>query len=157
MSNPAGTKYTVPIAYSPDSEGTLLCVPVSFIPFFRRFFAVMQKEYVWQTRADWYVGYQVFAEMEVQLMSNCIERLIVEIRALRGGSFPAPNWRDPAADPANIGLSTIGGVIIETANVGDKLVTVNTKLDEIKAAIEAENVDLGDIIEKFGQILVLLG
>ena len=65
-----------------------------------------------------------------------LERLAVEVRAARGGSSPAENWRDPAADPADLGLSTIGGAIVETAAVKDQAVLILAKLEAIRLLVE---------------------
>lgn len=51
-------------------------MPIPLIPFFRQFFAEMQRRYPWRTREDWYHGYQAFAELEEQLMSGCLQQLI---------------------------------------------------------------------------------
>lgn len=59
-----------------DAPGALLCVPIPLIPFFRRFFADMQRNYTWRTREDWYNGYQAFAQMEETLMAGCLRDLV---------------------------------------------------------------------------------
>ena len=55
---------------------TVICVPVPIIPFFRQFFSEMQQRHRWQTRIDWLNAYQVFAELEEELMSSCMQQLI---------------------------------------------------------------------------------
>jgi hypothetical protein len=82
MRDPDGYKYTFPPAYAPNGERALLCVPVSFIPFFHRFFDDMQEESRWKTREDWYKAYQVFADMEAELMSGCLRELIESNRQI---------------------------------------------------------------------------
>ncbi len=69
-------KYHFPPAYTPNGDHALLCVPVTFIPFFRRFFEGMEHESRWATRDDWYQAYQVFAEMEACMMSGCVDRIV---------------------------------------------------------------------------------
>jgi hypothetical protein len=67
-------KYTFPnLTNAPTA---LICVPIPIIPFFRQFFGEMQQRYIWQTRADWLNAYQVFAEIEEDLMGSCVQQLI---------------------------------------------------------------------------------
>jgi hypothetical protein len=148
-------KYTFPAAYGEDC--VLVPIDAALVPMVAGALLHFQQRGYWKTESDYQQGYNAFAELQADMAGRCMERLIVEIRALRGGSFPAENWRDPDADPADIGLSTLGGVIIESANLSDKLILVNQKLDEIKAAIEASSADSDEILETLGQLAILLG
>jgi hypothetical protein len=148
-------QYTFPTTYGQCCY--LIPIDAALIPLVSAALDKFQIRHVWASAADYEAGYNAFAELQADMSGRCIEQLIVEIRALRGGSAPALNWRDPDADPANIGLSTLGGVVVETANVGDKLVLANQKLDQIKAAIEAGSTDNEGILQALGQIAVLLG
>jgi hypothetical protein len=82
MSNPAGIKYTFPAAESLTRSAALICVPVAAIPFLRRFFEDIQQPSRWATRDDWYRAYQVFGEMEAELMSGCLQELIESNRQI---------------------------------------------------------------------------
>jgi hypothetical protein len=57
-------------------------VPVPLIPYFRQFFAEMQRQAIWRTRDDWYHGYQAFTELEEMLMAGCMQQLITEQQRL---------------------------------------------------------------------------
>ncbi len=97
----------MPVAYDPDGAYALLCIPVSFIPFFRRFFEDLQVRQRWQTREDWYQAYQVFATMESQLMSGCLTDLVESNNrlyrlldsALNGTVYTADGATPPAVTP----------------------------------------------------------
>lgn len=87
-----------------NAPGALLCVPIPLIPFFRQFFAEMQRTYPWRTRDDWYRGYQAFAQMEETLMAGCLTDLVESNNriyrlldtVLNGaGYFSTPNPADP--------------------------------------------------------------
>ena len=149
-------RYLFPGTYD-DADCVLITINKSLIPFVAGALRIYEQRFVWESEDDFQRAYNAFVALEAQMSNNCFERLILEIRALRGGSFPAENWRDPTADPAAIGLSTIGGAIVETANVADKLTLANQKLDDIKAAIEANNADAEDILAALSQVAVLLG
>jgi hypothetical protein len=97
-----------------------MCVPVAAIPFLRRFFDEIQQPSRWATREDWYRAYQVFAEMEAELMSGCLTELVegqnrlyrLLDTALNGtvysasGDFPpVVTPAIPAAPPADVGAA----------------------------------------------------
>ena len=65
-----------------SAQSALLCIPVPLIPFFRQYFAEMQKRYLWRTHNDWIGGYQAFAALEEELMAGCIQQLIAEQQRL---------------------------------------------------------------------------
>lgn len=72
----ANGNYLFPITAYQADNCTLLCVNTALIPFFRLFFADMQKRDRYATRDDWWHGYQAFAELEEMLMSGCVQQLI---------------------------------------------------------------------------------
>lgn len=148
-------RYAFPATYGEDC--VLVPIDAALVPLVAGALLLFQQRGYWKTDADYEQGYNAFAELQADMSGRCIDKLIVEIRALRGGSAPATNWRDTEADPAAIGLTTLGGVVVETAGVSDKLVIANGKLDEIKAAIEAGNADSEDILGALGQLAILLG
>jgi hypothetical protein len=108
MSNPAGIKYTFPAADSLTASAALMCVPVAAIPFLRRFFDEIQQPSRWATREDWYRAYQVFAEMEAELMSGCLTELVegqnrlyrLLDTALNGTVYSASGDSPPVITPA---------------------------------------------------------
>lgn len=123
-------KHTFPATYGEDSK--LVEIDVALIPYVAGALEYLTQRYAWATDIDYELGYNAFAQLKEELMGKGINRLIVEVRALRGGSFPAPNAYDPEADPTAVGLSTIGGVIVETAAVKDKA-------EEIRLLLELQN------------------
>lgn len=87
-----------------EAPGALLCVPIPLIPFFRRFFSDMQRPYTWQTREDWYNGYQAFAALEESLMAGCLQDLVesnnriyrlLDVALNGAGYISTPNPEDP--------------------------------------------------------------
>jgi hypothetical protein len=48
----------------------------------RRWFDEMQEHYVWKSPDDWHRAYQIFAELEEQLMAGCLQQLIDEQQRL---------------------------------------------------------------------------
>ncbi len=147
-------KYVFPTNYGEDC--ILLPIDTALIPLVSGAILHFQKRGYWITESDYEAAYNAFAELQADMSGRCIDRLIVEIRALRGGSLPAENWRDPNADPALIGLSTLGDGILETSYVNEKLVIANQKLDDIKTAIETGNTDNAGILDAIGQLVILL-
>lgn len=62
----------------------LLLIPVELVPIVGARFADMESRGRWLTSEDYQLGYAAFVELQAQLMSNCLDSLIAEIRALRG-------------------------------------------------------------------------
>lgn len=71
---------------SPPTEETcvLLFVPVELVPIVGALFARLERRAEWATQDDWEQGYKAFVALQEQLMSNCLQALVGEIRALRG-------------------------------------------------------------------------
>lgn len=69
---------------SDDSTCVLLFVPVELVPIVGSLFAQLEARRKWATADDWQQGYRAFIDLQDQLMNNCLETLIQEIRALRG-------------------------------------------------------------------------
>ena len=146
-------KYVFPANYGEDC--VLVPIDAALVPFISAALMKFQERGVWATFNDYTLGYNAFAELQADMAGRCVERLILEIRALRGGSSLAENWRDPEADPAQLGLSTIGGLVLEEARTGDGVQDVLAKLEEIRLLIEAGG-NSEEILEQLGQIAVLL-
>lgn len=136
--------------------GELADFSVEVVPFALGALEMRARKYIWASADDWKRGRRLIRELQVGLLMGGIDRLVIELRALRGGSYPAENWRDPNADPALIGLSTLGDGILETSYVNEKLVIANQKLDDIKAAIDASNTGDVAIEDVLNLILIAL-
>lgn len=97
-----------PYAEYSDEKSALLCVPIGFIPFYRRFFELLQQRSTWADRESWWRGYQLAAESEECLMSGCIDKLLESNdriyrlleRSLMGTAYVAtPDAIDPVNNP----------------------------------------------------------
>jgi len=62
----------------------LLFVPIELVPLVGGAFKRMEQRRRWSTELDYEQGYRAFVELEAQLMNNCLDTLIQEIRAIRG-------------------------------------------------------------------------
>ena len=62
----------------------MLLIPVELVPIVGALLHRMERYTQWETSADWQLGYKAFTELQDQLMNNCLDSLIAEIRALRG-------------------------------------------------------------------------
>lgn len=62
----------------------LVLVPIELVPIVGALFGRMESRHQWATESDWQQGYKAFVELQDQLMNNCLDALITEIRALRG-------------------------------------------------------------------------
>lgn len=69
---------------SEETQCSILFVPLYLLPMLGALFSQMEKRVRWQSDSDWEQGYKAFAELQDQLMNNCVETLVQEIRALRG-------------------------------------------------------------------------
>lgn len=71
---------------SPPIEPTcvMLFVPVELVPIVGALFSQLEKRSRWIDDANWLQGYTAFVDLQEQLMSNCIDTLVQEIRAIRG-------------------------------------------------------------------------
>lgn len=153
--------FTAPQNISTDS--VLVCVPVDYIPFFRTFFEQMQRRQTWRSHADYAAAYQVFAQIEVNMVSGCIADLIAEVRALRGlkPDFAAV---DPLARTTDmyfslgdllIGQLDTRGVLDGTtdyatlSNIVQALVLITNppQLDEILMALRGADPVVDNILE----------
>lgn len=72
----ANGKFVFPSTAYDAGNYALLSVNIALIPFFRLFFADIQKRSHYATREDWYRSYQAFAEIEEMLMSGSLQQLI---------------------------------------------------------------------------------
>lgn len=69
----------------PDVPGcVLLFVPVELVPIVGGAFKRLEARRLWASESDWEQGYRAVVELEAQLMDNCLDSLIAEIRAFRG-------------------------------------------------------------------------
>jgi len=62
----------------------VLFVQIELVPLVGGLFKRLEQRRRWATEEDWQQGYRAFVELEAQLMSNCLDSLIAEIRAFRG-------------------------------------------------------------------------
>lgn len=62
----------------------VLFIPVELVPIVGGAFKTMEQRRKWATQEDFEQGYRAFADLEAQLMNNCLVELIAEIRAIRG-------------------------------------------------------------------------
>lgn len=75
--------YTYPPA-PPAPTCVMLFVPIELVSIVGALFSQMEKRERWIAASDWQSGYYAFTDLQYQLMNNCIDTLIAEIRALRG-------------------------------------------------------------------------
>jgi len=70
----------------PPTEQTcvLLFVPVELVPIVGALFGRLERRAEWASHSDWLQGYKAFVELQEQLMANCLQDLVNEVRALRG-------------------------------------------------------------------------
>lgn len=62
----------------------VLFVPVELVPLVGGLFQRLEQRRRWASDSDWEQGYRAFVELQAQLMNNCLDSLIAEIRAFRG-------------------------------------------------------------------------
>lgn len=76
-----------PIPYPPAPATpacVMLLIPVELVPIVGAGLADMEARRRWITDSDHQLGYRAFVALQDQLMTNCLDTLIAEIRALRG-------------------------------------------------------------------------
>jgi hypothetical protein len=143
-------KYTFPVTYGTDS--TLIEIDEALIPLVAGALKHFELRGYWKTDADYEQGYNAFAELQAEFMGRGIERLQMEIRALRGVDELDANYNDPLADPFTLHMGSI-------EDVKTQLDTTIGKLEAIRLLIEGINgsTSVEDILTKVGQIAILLG
>lgn len=62
----------------------LLFVPAELVPIVGSLFGQLEARHKWASAADWQLGYKAFSDLQDQLMNNCLETIVQEIRAIRG-------------------------------------------------------------------------
>ena len=67
-----------------QSSCAMLLVPMELVPIIGAHLSQLEKRQRWVSDDDWIKGYRAVVDLQDQLMSNCIDSLIAEIRALRG-------------------------------------------------------------------------
>lgn len=71
--------------YDPATEScALVLVPHALVPILGGLVGTLEARHQWATREDWEQGYQWAAELQEQLVNNCMQTLVDELRALRG-------------------------------------------------------------------------
>lgn len=70
----------------PPAEPTcvLLFIPVELVPIVGALFGRLERRTEWASPYDWGLGYKAFVALQEQLMTNCLQDLIDELRAFRG-------------------------------------------------------------------------
>lgn len=142
-------KYIFPARYGDDC--TLVEIDVSLIPLVAGALKHFEQRATWQTESDYQAGYNAFAQLRIDLMGKCIEKLQMEIRALRGVDELVDAISDPDADPFYLPL----GSIEENKRA---LEAVHSKLEAIRLLLEAMETaeDLEEIKQSAAQIAMLL-
>ena len=90
----------------------------------------LTQRYAWRTDVDYQLGYNAFVQLREELMGQGINRLILEIRALRGVDDATPGYDDPTTNPFEQSLGTI-------EDNKRAIETTNAKLEEIRLLVEA--------------------
>jgi hypothetical protein len=67
-----------------DVSCSMVLVPIHLVPIVGALFSQLEKRKRWSTDADWQLGYRAFVELQDQLVNNCVETIVQEIRAFRG-------------------------------------------------------------------------
>ena len=69
----------------PEQETcVLLFIPAVLVPIIGSLFGQLEARHRWASDADWQLGYKAFVELQDQLVNNCLQTLVQEIRAIRG-------------------------------------------------------------------------
>lgn len=136
-------KYSFPSDYNVNSE--LIEIDTALIPLVSGALLHFQISGYWKNSVDAELGYNAFAKVQAELMAKAVDRLILEIRALRGGSITG-DVLDPAFSPFNIPIETVASIKNNLDGVNQRLDAVEATLETIKTAIEASGTDVGDIL-----------
>jgi hypothetical protein len=137
-------KYSFPSDYNISSE--LIEIDTALIPLVSGALLHFQIAGYWKNSVDAERGYNAFAKVQSNLMAKAVDRLILEIRALRGGDIITDDVLDPAFSPFDIPIETIASVKNNLDGVNQRLDNVEATLHELKTAIEASGTDVGDIL-----------
>jgi hypothetical protein len=121
-------RFAFPSGYGADS--ILVEIDRALVPIVSGLLSAGEDSYIWLTPADYELGYNALAELQVELMGRSINRLILEIRAMRGVDDLAPGYNDPQADPFTLSLGTI-------EDNRRELQLANERLELIRLAVEA--------------------
>lgn len=102
--------------------------------------------------AAFVVGYDTVCKAQEALLMDIGERLIMEVRALRGVDDDHPEIYDPASDPFSLSLGTVMDGTRATDNA-------TAKLEEIRLLLESMSggEDMEEVLDLLGQAVVLLG
>jgi hypothetical protein len=74
----------MPWKYQDSEDHVLVCVPVRLIGVVSYLLSYGQWRKWWDTDDDYRQGWNALADLQRQMMNNCLSDLIAEIRALRG-------------------------------------------------------------------------
>jgi hypothetical protein len=137
-------KYSFPSDYGVNSE--LIEIDTALIPLVSGALLHFQLSGYWKTIEDAEAGYNAFAQLQSNLMAKAVDRLILEIRALRGGDIITDDVLDTSFSPFDIPIETIASIKNNIDATNQRLDAVEATLHELKTAIEASNTDVGDIL-----------
>ena len=142
-------KYAFPEGYGNDC--ILVEIDVALVPLVAGALRPFEQRYSWVSDADYEQGYNAFARLQADFMGKCLEKLQMEIRAMRGVDELVDAVFDPEADPFYLPL----GSLEENKR---QLETVNGKLEAIRLLVEGlQNAEtLEDIQASAAQIAMLL-
>ena len=133
-----------------SAEATVLVqLPAVYVPMLVRDLEGRKMGFAWESDEEWKTAYEHVCRLQEYLLMDIAERFIMEVRASRGGDVITEDVRNPESDPFNLPLETLAGL-------NNNLNLVRGKLEEVRAAIAAQEFDSEGIIRELGQIALLL-
>lgn len=152
MTSRRPTPFTVGPGIVASWEGTALVqLDARSVPMMLHRLEVYKLRFPYSSDEDFLAGYQFHTRAQEELLMDIGDRLILEVRAMRGGGTIPPEARDPQADPFELPLSTLGGIIVEEARSGDTLEAIRLLVEQLAGA-----QDLDEIKATVAQIALLL-
>jgi hypothetical protein len=142
-------RHAFPATYGENC--VLVPIDAALVPLVGGALLHFQQRGYWKTDAEYELGYNAFAELQEELMGNCIKTLQMEIRAMRGVDDLTDAIFDPDTDPFFLSLGNL-------ADSQRELERITAKLEEIRVLMEAmaNAEDLEDIKASAAQIALLL-
>lgn len=138
---------------NPNSESELIELDRQMLPLLLLVSEGWKVRARWESEADFQKAYVFIGKFQRELLMGAADRLVLEVRALRGGDPLPAAAKDPKADPFALALSTLSS---EGIAVRAKIEEARALLEEIRNNLAGGDVDLEDIEASIQAILLLL-
>lgn len=144
--------------FTPASEPAhLACVPRALLPLFCGQLAALERPEAWASNEDWRQGYAWIVELQAELMSGCIDKLIQgqeRIYRLLDTALNGAVYTAVGVDPET-GLAIVEPAIPAAPAAGANP-DVRANLEAIRALIEAQGANTDEVEALIGQVLLAL-